>query len=103
MTVGAPATMLPPCAVLSPILAAGLSVIITVPDPLTIDAGGPTQVQLSPTNAAGMPATITVAAPGPMIGPPTWGTTPVTIGQVCISVTLAAGGICANPSIYHHH
>jgi hypothetical protein len=35
----------------------------------------------------------TVGTHGPVIGPPTCGTTPVTIGQVCISVSLAADGI----------
>jgi hypothetical protein len=31
--------------------------------------------------------------PAGKIGPPTCGTTPVTIGQVCMSPTRAAGGM----------
>jgi hypothetical protein len=88
--------MEPPCAVESPILAAGLPPIITVADPLTIESGGPTQTHMSPTTAAGIFAINTVATPGPEIGPPTCGmggTAGVCIGQVCISVNLAAKGI----------
>ena len=80
-----------------PILAAGLPQIITVEDPLMIVSGGPTQTQLSPITAAGSLPIRTVAAPGPTIGPPTWGIgdgqAGVCIGHVCISVNLAAGGI----------
>ena len=51
----------------------------------------------SPTYAAGSLPIRTVAAPGPTIGPPTWGIgdgqAGVCIGHVCISVNLAAGGI----------
>src|SRR5579885_126778 len=36
---------------------------------------------------------MTVGQPGGMMGPPTCGTTPVTIGQVCMSPARAAGGI----------
>ena len=36
-------------------------------------SGGPTQTSISPTLAAGRPAIKTVEAPGPTIGPPTWG------------------------------
>lgn len=96
MTVGEPNTMTPPWAVLSPNLAAGFEQIITVPDPLTIVSGGPTQVALSPTTDAGKLLIITVGAPGPVTGPPTCGTggnPGVTIGHVCMSVILAAGGI----------
>jgi hypothetical protein len=57
-------------------------------------SGGPTQVQLSPSTAAGMLAISTVGTPGPITGPPTCGGAGgVTIGQTCISVNLAAGGI----------
>lgn len=90
-------TMEPPWAVVSPIRAAGLPQIITVAEPLTIESGGPTQTQESPITAAGILPIITVGAPGPMTGPPTWGMgegkAGVCIGQVCISVNLAAGGI----------
>lgn len=52
------------------------------------------QVHMSPTLDAGMPAISTVGQPGGRIGPPTCGTggvPGVTIGQVCISPTRAAG------------
>src|ERR1700691_6100026 len=48
---------------------------------------------MSPMRAAGSPSINTVSAPGGRIGPPTWGIIPVTIGQICISETRAAGGI----------
>jgi hypothetical protein len=93
-TVTQPVTIDPPCAVRSPTRAAGRPFIITVADPFTILSGGPTQVSVSPTTDAGNFAISTVATPGPMTGPPTWGTggkPGVTIGQVCISLILAAG------------
>jgi hypothetical protein len=67
--------------------------INTVPEPIAIESGGPVQVAISPTLAAGIPPMSTVGSPGGKTGPPTWGTVPVTIGQTCISVILAAGGI----------
>lgn len=76
--------------------AAGMPPIITVADPLTIESGGPTQVAISPTRAAGISPIITVGHPGPEIGPPTCGiggTPGVHIGQRCMSVSLAAGGM----------
>ncbi len=73
--------------------AAGRPPMITVIDPIAIASGGPTQTAISPTQAAGMPPITTVGAPGAAIGPPTCGTSTVTIGQVCISVRRAAGGI----------
>src|SRR3954468_3026077 len=73
--------------------AAGMPLIITFVEPIAITSGGPTQVHMSPTRAAGRPAIRTVTAPGGRIGPPTCGTTPVTIGQVCMSDTRAAGGM----------
>ena len=97
LTVGQPKMITPPCAVLSPILAAGTPPIVTVEDPATIVSGGPAQVSISPTFAAGIPAIITVGAPGGNIGPPTCGTGPVLIGHVCISPTLAAIGILKPP------
>jgi hypothetical protein len=84
--------MIPPCAVWSPILAAGLPPIRTLVDPIRIVSGaGLTQVHISPTTAAGIFPIKTVGTPGPIIGPPTCGFGPSDIGQVCISPTLAAG------------
>ena len=94
--------MLPPCAHVSPIRAAGFPPIVTVADPLAIESGGPTQVHIPPTTAAGIPPIITVGSPGGIIGPPTCGiggTAGVCIGQVCMSPTLAAAGILIN--FYH--
>ena len=54
-------------------------------------SGGPTHVQDVPSVAAGSPAIMTVGTPG-RIGPPTWGTSAVTMGQTCMSLVLAAGG-----------
>lgn len=86
ITVGHPNTMVPPCAVVSPIRAAGFPPIITIEDPFTILSGGPTQTQLSPMTAAGSLPIRTVGTPGPIIGPPTWGMgegkAGVCIGQV---------------------
>src|SRR6478672_4368670 len=72
--------------------AAGLPPIITFVEPMMIVSGGPTHVHMLPRVAAGRPAISTVGTPGGRMGPPTCGTTPVTIGQVCMSVTRAAGG-----------
>ena len=96
MTVGQPTVIDPPWAVLSPKRAADMKPIITVAEPLIMVSGGPTQVAISPIRAAGMKPIITVVQPGGRIGPPTCGTggvPGVAIGHVCISVTLAAGGI----------
>jgi hypothetical protein len=93
ITVAQPAVITPPCAVLSPNLAAGIPLIITVDEPAAIVSGGPVQVSISPTFAAGIPPIITVTVPGGITGPPTCGTVPFTNGQVCISPTLAAKGI----------
>lgn len=60
-----------------------------------IVSGGPTQVHVSLTRAAGIMPIRTVGAPL-IIGPPTWGTggvPGVTIGQVCMSDMRAAGGM----------
>ena len=67
--------------------------IRTVVEPIAITSGGPTQVAMSPTRAAGMPLINTVGAPGGRIGPPTCGLGPSDSGQVCMSPTRAAGGI----------
>jgi two-component system, OmpR family, response regulator MprA len=93
ITVGQPRTITPPWAVMSPIRAAGKPPIITRGEPMAIVSGGPAQVHMSLTLAAGSPPISTVGAPGGRIGPPTCGTTPVTMGQVCMSLTRAAGGI----------
>jgi hypothetical protein len=97
ITVAHPAAMLPPCAVESPMRAAGMPPIITVADPMAMVSGGPVQVQLSPTTAAGRLPTNTVGTPGPTMGPPTCGmglgTAGVCMGQVCISVNRAANDI----------
>jgi hypothetical protein len=89
-------TIFPPWAVVSPILAAGMLPMITVVDPMAMVSGGPTQVAMSPTRAAGIKPINTVGQPGGIMGPPTWGiggVPGVTIGHICISPTLAAGGI----------
>ncbi|MGC1087285.1 MAG: hypothetical protein WA894_02520, partial [Candidatus Acidiferrum sp.] len=67
--------------------------ISTVGEPMMIMSGGPTQVSMSVMRAAGRAPINTVGSQGVMIGPPTWGTIPVTIGHTCMSVTRAAGGI----------
>jgi hypothetical protein len=89
--------MLPPWAVVSPMRAAGRPQIMTVADALTIASGGPTQTHMSPITAAGIMPMSTFGAPGPDIGPPTCGIgegkAGVCIGQVCMSVSLAAGGM----------
>jgi hypothetical protein len=88
-----PKITLPPCAVLSPILTAGFPAIITDEEPTINESGGPAQTQLSPTIAAGSPPISTVLFPPGNNGPPTWGFGPSDIGQVCISVALAAAPI----------
>jgi len=80
----------------SPILAAGFLPIKTDFEPLIIVSGGePTQTQEELSVAAGNFPISTEETPF-VIGPPTCGTggvPGVCIGQTCISVTLAAGGI----------
>ena len=93
-TVGAPSTIAPPCAVISPIRAAGLLHRNVVNDPSMTESGGPTHTHMLPMVAAGTPAMITVGAPGETIGPPTCGIggrPGVTIGQTCISPSRDAG------------
>src|SRR5215510_15115753 len=70
---------------------AGIPPISTVNDPIANTSGGPAHVHIPPTTAAGMLPIITVTPPGGKTGPPTCGTTPVTMGQTCISPTRAAG------------
>tara|TARA_S200000501_G_scaffold208531_1_gene195880 strand:+ start:548 stop:829 length:282 start_codon:yes stop_codon:yes gene_type:complete len=91
--------IVPPWAVLSPIRAAGFPPIFTVPEPCDIEEGGPIQIQVSPTTAAGMFPIKTVGSPGPRMGPPTWGIVPVAAGQLCKSAIRAAGGM-GSPIIY---
>jgi hypothetical protein len=89
-------TIEPPCAVVSPMRAAGRPEIMTVIDPLIITSGGPTQTALSPTTAAGSLPINTLGTQGPTTGPPTCGIggkPGVTIGQICMSVIRAAGGM----------
>ena len=65
-------------------------------EPVTMVAGGPTQIQLSPTVEAGSAPIRTVLTPGPTTGPPTCGiggNARVCMGHVCMSVSLEAGGI----------
>ena len=77
---------------MSPIRAAGAPMASTVKEPSAIMSGGPTQVNMSPTRAWGSATgQHRVGEHGGRIGPPTWGTTPVTMGQTCMSVTRAAG------------
>jgi hypothetical protein len=70
ITFGAPNIISLPWAVWSPILAAGIPIIITDDDPFTIVSGGPTHTSISPTLAAGREPINTVGAPGPIMGPP---------------------------------
>src|SRR5208283_2896603 len=93
MTVKQPRTMTPPWTVGSPMRAAMRLPMSTVGEPMTIMSGGPTQVAISVTRAAGSIPISTVGQHGGRIGPPTCGTTPVTMGQTCMSVIRAAGGI----------
>lgn len=94
MTLKLPNVIEPPCAVVSPILAAGWPPIKTEADPLIMLSGGPAQVSISPTLAAGCPSIKTVGQPGGIMGPPVCGEPPgVNIGHTCMSPTLAAPGI----------
>ena len=81
----------PPCIVVSNMRAAGSPPTRTVNAPCTIMSIGPTQIAMSVIRACGIMQVSTLIWHGGMIGPPTCGTSPVTIGQVCMSVTLAAG------------
>lgn len=85
--------MVPPCAVESPIRAAGLPPMSTVEEPAAMVSGGPAQVHMSPAQAAGKPPIKTVGVSGGKMGPPTCGDGPLNIGQTCMSDTLAAKGI----------
>ena len=89
--VGAPA---PPPPLPPPPPPAPDSPIRTVKQPMAIVSGGPAQVHMSPTLAAGIPPIRTVGLPGGITGPPTCGGGGVpglTMGQVCMSPTRAAG------------
>src|SRR5271154_2569415 len=93
MTVKQPRMITPPWAVGSPMRAAISPPIKTVGEPITMMSGGPTQVSISVTRAAGRKPMRTVGSQGGRMGPPTCGTSTVTIGQTCMSVARAAGGI----------
>jgi len=91
-TVGHPAMITPPCAVLSPIREAGEPPMKTPDDPLTIVSGGPVQTHISPRRAAGSFPTRTVGSHAGRIGPPTCGTGPgLTAGHTCMSPIRAPG------------
>jgi hypothetical protein len=69
---------------------------LTVVEPMMMESGGPVQMSMSPTQAAGSPPMMTVGQPGGMMATPTCGTgtgAGVCIGQMCISLTRAAGGM----------
>src|SRR5690554_7876829 len=83
--------MLPPWAVILPMVATGVPLIKTVGSPWTMESGGPVHTHISPIKAAGFPLISTLGAPGPLTGPPTWGTYPVTMGQTCILPMVAIG------------
>lgn len=84
-TLGHPATIMPPCAVLSPRREAGLPPMSTVASPCASVSGGElTHTARSPMRAAGAPPMSTVTSPL-STGPPPWS------GQVCISPIRAAG------------
>src|SRR5262245_39726315 len=89
-TVGAPTTIIPPCAHMSSNRAAGMLPISVVADPIATRSGGPAQTAMSVTREVSMLQTITVGQ-NSMTGPPTCGTTPVTIGQTWLSVIRPAG------------
>lgn len=71
-----PDVILPPCAVESPCLAAGLLPIKTDDEPLRILSGGPAHVHILPTVAAGLPPIKTLGIPGGKTGPPVCGVLP---------------------------
>lgn len=90
-TVGWGTTIVPPCAQLSATRAIGKPPAKTVGEPIATLSGGPTQTAIEPGPIAGITPTKTVGAEGAATGPPTCGTTPVTIGQTCMAVRVAAG------------
>src|SRR5690554_5803922 len=94
-TVGQPNAIVPPCAVESPIRAAGIPPIMTDDDPFAIAFGGPGHIHRSPRRAAGMPPIMTVGHPGGATAPPTWGLG-VAIGHICGSPIRAAKLIFPN-------
>jgi hypothetical protein len=97
-TVNSPNMITPPCAVMSNIRAAGKPQTKTVKDPNAITSGGPTHVNMSETRACGSPPVSTVIAQGGRMGPPTCGTSTVSIGQTCMSVARAAGNMLSSIS-----
>ena len=101
-TVNSPKMITPPCAVMSVIRAAGKPQTRTVKDPNTITSGGPTHVNMSVMRACGSPPVSTVTAQGGRMGPPTCGTSTVSIGQTCMSVARAAGNMLGSISRLGH-
>src|SRR5262249_23993409 len=97
MTVGSPLTMTPPCAVWSPMRAAGRLLIITVIEPLMITSGGAGgHSALSVTRAAGRNAIMTSVEHGGRVGPPAGGvggTARGALGRGWMAGTGAAGGL----------
>src|ERR1035441_8101806 len=90
-TVKSPNMIKPPCAVMSIIRAAGKPQTRTVKDPNTITSGVLTHATMAVPRACGSPPVSTVTAQGGRMGPPTCGTSTVSIGQMCRSVARAAG------------
>ncbi len=74
----------------------------TVADPFCMLSGGPAQVHILPTVAAGCPPIITLGTPGGNMGPPVCGL-PLGLvnGQVWLSVILAAAAIVLLIDVYH--
>jgi len=71
ITVGSPRMIVPPWAHVSPKRAAGKKLMNTPVDPLAMMSGGPTQVAMFVTVAAGRNPISTVGTPGGRMGPPT--------------------------------
>src|SRR5437868_129533 len=91
LTSGLPAMMEPPCAMEEPTWAAGRLTMFTEEEPAAMVSGGPTQMAMSLTRAAGTPLMITVVCAGGRRGPPVCGTGPVDAGQAWKSPRRAAG------------
>jgi hypothetical protein len=80
--VGAPGPVTkPPWAQVLVSLVTGRPMARTVGLPMITLSGGPTHIARSPMHETGRPMASTVGAPGPVIGPPTWGTGPVSMGH----------------------
>ncbi|CCO38908.1 conserved hypothetical protein [Vibrio nigripulchritudo SFn135] len=75
-----PEATTPPCAVPSPILAAGKPLMKTLDEPADMESGGPMHTAMSPCLAAGRELINTLDEPA-ATGQPTWGILPVLSGQ----------------------